>query len=143
MLTIPVPLALGRFKRLPQRTTEVWQGGRAVDMRLALPLLLEEEAGTRRPTPVPTARMAERSSVRVARLLEGQLFEALDEVHAAIARAQEEGLFEKDAEEAADVADMLFDAVDRAPGALEWLRRHVPAARASGRRWRRARSRKR
>ncbi|HXH25031.1 MAG TPA: hypothetical protein VNI78_07260 [Vicinamibacterales bacterium] len=27
MLTIPVPLALGRFKRLPQRTTEVWQGG--------------------------------------------------------------------------------------------------------------------
>jgi tetratricopeptide (TPR) repeat protein len=26
-LTVPVPLALGRFKRLPQRSTEVWQGG--------------------------------------------------------------------------------------------------------------------
>jgi tetratricopeptide (TPR) repeat protein len=26
-LTIPVPLALSRFKRLPQRTGEVWQGG--------------------------------------------------------------------------------------------------------------------
>ncbi len=26
-LTVPVPLALGRFKQLPQRTSEVWQGG--------------------------------------------------------------------------------------------------------------------
>ena len=26
-LTVPVPLALGRFKQLPQRSTEVWQGG--------------------------------------------------------------------------------------------------------------------
>lgn len=75
--------------------------GGTVDMRLALPLLLEEEAGTRRPALVPTARMAERASVRVARLLEGQSFESLDEVNAAIARAQEEGLFEKDAEQAA------------------------------------------
>jgi tetratricopeptide (TPR) repeat protein len=26
-LTVPIPLALGRFSRLPQRTNEVWQGG--------------------------------------------------------------------------------------------------------------------
>lgn len=26
-LTVPIPLALGRFKRLPQRSGEVWQGG--------------------------------------------------------------------------------------------------------------------
>jgi hypothetical protein len=26
-LTSPLPLAFGRFKRLPQRTAEVWQGG--------------------------------------------------------------------------------------------------------------------
>ena len=26
-LTVPIPLALGRFARLPQRTHEVWQGG--------------------------------------------------------------------------------------------------------------------
>jgi hypothetical protein len=26
-LAVPVPLAFGRFKQLPQRTNEVWQGG--------------------------------------------------------------------------------------------------------------------
>lgn len=75
--------------------------GGTVDVRLVLPLLLEAEAGVRRPAPPMTARLAERAGVRVARLPEGQSFESLDEVNAAIARAQEEGLFEKDAEEAA------------------------------------------
>jgi hypothetical protein len=26
-LTVPIPLALGRFKQLPQRSGEIWQGG--------------------------------------------------------------------------------------------------------------------
>jgi hypothetical protein len=25
--SVPFPIALGRFKQLPQRTTEIWQGG--------------------------------------------------------------------------------------------------------------------
>jgi hypothetical protein len=45
-------------------------------------------------------RMAERSSVRIARMMEGRAFESLDEVSAELDRAGERGLFDLTAEEA-------------------------------------------
>jgi tetratricopeptide (TPR) repeat protein len=74
-----------------------------VDLTLTLPLLLEAEAGrtaaVARPAIMP--RMAERSSVRIARMIEGRSFESLDELHAEIGRANERGLFDMPAEAAA------------------------------------------
>lgn len=71
-------------------------------MDLTLPLLFEAEQGQ------PTApklgvmpRLAERASVRLARLFENQSFESLDEANAAIERAETEGLLDESPEAAA------------------------------------------
>jgi tetratricopeptide (TPR) repeat protein len=74
-----------------------------IELTLTLPLMLEAEAGhvpaASRPRVMPT--VAERSSVRIARILEDQSFGSLDEVNAAIDGANERGLFDMTAEEAA------------------------------------------
>jgi tetratricopeptide (TPR) repeat protein len=59
----------------------------------SLPFLLEAEAGQSSTQVPPTAmpRVAERESVRVARLLEGKSFESLQAVNAELARLNEEG----------------------------------------------------
>ena len=89
-------LDVGRW----QKRVETFDGPMA--LTLALPLMLEAEAGQ-----VPTRsrlrimpRLAERSSVRIGRMLEDQSFESLDEVNAAIDDANEQGLFDMPAEEA-------------------------------------------
>jgi tetratricopeptide (TPR) repeat protein len=73
-----------------------------VTLELTLPLLVEAEQGRPAgPRLGVMPRLAERSSVRLARLFEGRSFESLDEANAAIERAQADGLFEKGAEAAA------------------------------------------
>jgi tetratricopeptide (TPR) repeat protein len=73
----------------------------AMELTLTLPLLLEAEAGqpstAARVAAMP--RMAERSSVRIARMMEGRAFESLDEVNAELDRAGERGLFDMTADE--------------------------------------------
>lgn len=75
----------------------------AMELTLTLPLLLEAEAGQpstgARVAAMP--RMAERSSVRIARMMRGRPFESLDEANAKLDRAGERGLFDMTAEEAA------------------------------------------
>ena len=73
------------------------------EFTLTLPLLLEAEAGqtSRGPRVAAMPRVAERSSVRIARMMEGRGFESLDEVNAELERAEERGLFDLPAEEAA------------------------------------------
>lgn len=64
-----------------------------IELTLSLPFLLEAEAG-RPPTCVaPTAmpRVAERESVRIARLLEGRSFESIEAVNAELERWNQEG----------------------------------------------------
>jgi tetratricopeptide (TPR) repeat protein len=74
----------------------------AMELTLTLPLLLEAEAGQpstgARVAAMP--RAAERSSVRIARMMEGRAFESLDEVNEELDRAEERGLFDVPAEEA-------------------------------------------
>lgn len=72
----------------------------AVDVTMTLPLLLEAESG-RRPTAVRLSAMpraAERSSVRIARLLEHRSFESLDDLNAELAKAEHGGLFDATAD---------------------------------------------
>lgn len=75
----------------------------AMELTLTLPLLLEAEAGGTsigaRVAAMP--RVAERSSVRIARMMEGRACESLDEVNAELDRAGERGLFDMTADEAA------------------------------------------
>jgi hypothetical protein len=68
----------------------------AMELTLTLPLLLEAEAGGTSIGPPVAAmpRVAERSSVRIARMMEGRAFESLDEVNAELDRAGERGLFD-------------------------------------------------
>ena len=75
----------------------------SIELTLTLPLLLEADAGHTSITPRLAAmpRVAERSSVRIARLTEGRSFESLDDLNAEIDRAGERGLFDMPAEEAA------------------------------------------
>jgi tetratricopeptide (TPR) repeat protein len=64
-----------------------------IELMFSLPFLLEAEAG-RLPTHVPPTampRVAERESVRIARLLEGKSFESLEAVNAEFARLNQEG----------------------------------------------------
>jgi tetratricopeptide (TPR) repeat protein len=101
------------------------------ELTLTLPLLLEAEAGR-----VSTAsrlrvmpRLAERSGVRIARMLEKQTFESLDEVNAAIDDANARGLFDMPADEAAGRAltpleraqEVAYDAME-AEGRLQMKR---------------------
>jgi tetratricopeptide (TPR) repeat protein len=60
----------------------------AVDVTFSLPFLLEAEAGqpTMPLSPAVMPRVAERESARIARLLEGQSFESLDELNAELDR---------------------------------------------------------
>jgi hypothetical protein len=63
-----------------------------IEVTLTLPLLLEAEAG-QPTTPVPAMampRVAERESVRIARLLEGRAFESLAAVNAELERLNQE-----------------------------------------------------
>jgi len=82
-----------------QRRVETFDG--PITMTLRLPLLLEAERGDRdtsravRPAIMP--RLAERGSVQVARFLAPCSFSTLDEMHAALADARQQGLFEADA----------------------------------------------
>ena len=73
----------------------------AMELTLTLPLLLEAEAGQpstgARVAAMP--RVAERGSVRIARMMEGRAFESLDEVNAELDRAGERGLFDMTADE--------------------------------------------
>lgn len=67
-----------------------------IDLTFTLPLLLEAEASgppnrSRRAAMPP---IAERSGVRIARLLENRSFTSLDEVNAELDRAREQGLFD-------------------------------------------------
>jgi tetratricopeptide (TPR) repeat protein len=75
----------------------------AMELTLTLPFLLEAEAGQpstgARVAAMP--RVAERSSVRIARMMEGRAFESLDEVNEELDRAGERGLFDMTAEDAA------------------------------------------
>jgi tetratricopeptide (TPR) repeat protein len=81
---------------------EVKTSAEAVTLELSLPLLLDEENGKPSgPSLGVMPRLAERASVRMARLFADQMFENLDEANAAIEHAQADGLFEKDAEAAA------------------------------------------
>lgn len=84
-----------------QKRVDTFDG--PIELTLTLPLLLEAEAGQ-----VSTAsrlrvmpRLAERSSVRIARMLEDQTFESLDDVNAELDRANERGLLDMPAEVAA------------------------------------------
>jgi tetratricopeptide (TPR) repeat protein len=73
-----------------------------VTLNLTLPLLLEAERGQPGgPRLAVMPRLAERASVRLARVFAGQSFESLDEANAAIGRAEADGVFEKSAEEGA------------------------------------------
>jgi tetratricopeptide (TPR) repeat protein len=69
-----------------QKRVQTFDG--PVELTLSLPFLLEAESG-RVPTPVRATalpRVAERESVRIARLLEGKSFESLDAVNAELER---------------------------------------------------------
>jgi tetratricopeptide (TPR) repeat protein len=73
-----------------------------MNLEFTLPLLIDQEQGK----PVGPAlgmmpRLAERGSMRLARLFESRSFESLDEANAAVDRASADGLFEMSAEQAA------------------------------------------
>jgi len=72
-----------------------------VALELSLPHLLESEQG--RPSGPRLGvmpRLAERAGVRMARLFADRTFESLEQANAAIADAESDGLFERDAEAA-------------------------------------------
>lgn len=74
-----------------------------VDLALTLPFMLEAEAG-QASTVADSSTMpvaAERTGVRIARMIEGRSFASLDEVNAEVDRAGQRGLFDMPAEEAA------------------------------------------
>jgi tetratricopeptide (TPR) repeat protein len=74
----------------------------SIALEFTLPLMIEAERGGRiQPRLGVMPRLAERSSVRLARVFEGRSFESLEEANAAVSRAQKEGIFETDAESAA------------------------------------------
>jgi tetratricopeptide (TPR) repeat protein len=73
-----------------QKRVQTFDG--PVELTLSLPFLLEAEAG-RVPTHVRATampRVAERESVRIARVLEGKSFESLDDVNAELQRLNRE-----------------------------------------------------
>jgi tetratricopeptide (TPR) repeat protein len=71
-----------------QKRVQTFDG--PIELTLTLPLLLEAEAG-RPTTPVSAMpRIAERESVRIARLLEGRAFESLAAVNAELERLNRE-----------------------------------------------------
>jgi len=75
-----------------QKRVQTFEG--PIELTLTLPLLLEAEAG-QPTTPVPPMampRVAERESVRIARLLEGRAFESLAAVNAELERLNQEGV---------------------------------------------------
>lgn len=92
------------------------------ELTLTLPFLLDAETGH-----TPTAsrlaampRVAERSSVRIARLIEGRSFESLDDLNANTDRASERGPFDAAAKEVAGrdltalerAQELAYDAMD-------------------------------
>jgi tetratricopeptide (TPR) repeat protein len=92
-----------------------------MSLELTLPLLLEAERGKPSgPKPAVMPRLAERASVPLARLFENQSFESLDEANAAIARAEADGVLDKDAEAAArrpltpleEAQEIAYDAME-------------------------------
>jgi tetratricopeptide (TPR) repeat protein len=99
-----------------------------LELTLTLPFLLEAEAGHPSAAPrfVALPRMAERSSVRIARLTEGRSFESLDDLNAEIDAAGQRGLFDMTAEAAAGreltalerAQELAYDAVE-AEGRLQ------------------------
>jgi tetratricopeptide (TPR) repeat protein len=100
---------------------EVETSGGAIMMELSLPLLVEAERGMPNGSRLGVLpRVAERASVRMARLFADQSFESLDEANAAIQRAEADGLLEKDAEAAAgrsltpleQAQELAYDAMD-------------------------------
>ncbi len=73
----------------------------AVTVRLTLPMLLEVEAGAPpRPPERPLARLVERSTVNISRLLASRTFESLDDANKVIEEAQAQGLLDGDPEQA-------------------------------------------
>ena len=85
--TIEDELDAGRW----QKRVQTFEG--PVELTLSLPFLLEAEAG-RPTTRVPAMvmpRVAERETVRIARLLEGRSFESLGVVNAELERLNQEG----------------------------------------------------
>jgi tetratricopeptide (TPR) repeat protein len=93
-----------------------------IELTLTLPLLLEAEGGkvsiATRIRMMP--RLAERSRVRINRMLENQTFESLDEMNAAVDEANERGLFDMPAEAAAGreltplerAQELAYDAIE-------------------------------
>jgi tetratricopeptide (TPR) repeat protein len=96
----------------------------SIELTLTLPLLLEAEAGHGAIAPRLAAmpRVAERSSVRIARLAEGRSFESMNDLNAEIDRAGERGLFDLPAEAAAGreltplerAQELAYDAMEAA-----------------------------
>ena len=78
-----------------QKRVQTFDG--PIELTLSLPFLLEAEAG--RPTtcvaPMAMPRVAERESVRIARLLEGRAFESLEAVNAELERLNQEDVAPK------------------------------------------------
>jgi tetratricopeptide (TPR) repeat protein len=109
-----------------QKRVDTFDG--PLHLTLALPLLLEAEAGlvsTASPLRV-MPRAAERSSVRIARFLETQRLDSLDEVNAVLDDVNARGLFDMPADEAAGrdltalerAQELAYDAMD-AEGRLQ------------------------
>lgn len=127
-------LDAGRWEKRVQTS------GGDVALTLTLPYLLEAEAGHTPTAPRVTAlpRVAERSSVRIARLTEGRSFDSLDDLNAEIDRASARGLFDMPAEEAAGreltaierAQELAYDAME-AGGRLR-IKRARQALRLSG-----------
>lgn len=109
-----------------QKQVETHDGTTTVTM--TLPLLLEAEAGhastALRVAAMP--RAVERSSARLARLLETKSFASLDDANAEIAKAEQAGLFEASAEASAGreltplerAQELAYEAME-APGRLQ------------------------
>ena len=75
-----------------QKRVQTFDG--PIELTLSLPFLLEAEAGapTTCVTPMAMPRVAERESVRIARLLEGRSFESIEAVNAELELLNQEGV---------------------------------------------------
>lgn len=92
------------LRALAQATEEEFDAGRwhkhvqtfdgPIELTFSLPLLLEAEAGraTRSVSPMVMPRVAERESVRIARLLEGGSFESIEAVNAELELLNQKGV---------------------------------------------------
>jgi hypothetical protein len=98
-----------------QKRVQTFDG--PIELTLALPFLLEAEAG--RPTtavaPTVMPRVAERESVRIARLLEGGAFESIAGVNAELERLNQEGAPPESARELTPLEraqELAYDAME-------------------------------